>query len=105
VLLSLDLGTGYREARKQDGGRVTESLVSASASLDWKCTDSTRLKLAFTHEQGAVERYRTFELSLRNKLSSKFGVKYRVTYTRDYPFSSIEHSGEVVADIGLSYTF
>ena len=105
VLVSLDLGTGYREARKFNGDRVTESLMSASASLDWKITEMAHFKFLFTHEQGAIERYQTFELSLKNKLSSILGLKYRITYTRDYPFSSLGHAGEVVADIGLSYSF
>lgn len=105
VLLSGELGSGYREARLQDDSTVTEALKTLALSFQWDPAEDTRVKLDWIDESSTRERYRTLELSLRHRLTNHLGLKYTLDYNRAYPFASTDNTSEMDMNIGISYRF
>lgn len=103
--IDLELGTGYREARLADDEPISETLYTMTVKARWAVSDTLSIKLNWVNERSRREAYRTVTLGLRNKLTDKLGLKYEVLYRRAFPFESIEKDGELLAAVGLSYSF
>ena len=103
--INLELGTGYREAHLSDDESISETLYTMTVKARWAVSDTLSIKLNWVNERSSREAYRTVTLGLRNKLTDKLGLKYEVLYRRAFPFDSVEKDGELLAEIGLSYSF
>lgn len=103
--INVELGTGYREAHLANDESISETLYTMTVKARWAVSDTLSVKLNWVNERSSREAYRTVTLGLRNKLTDKLGLKYEVLYRRAFPFDSIEKDGELLAEVGLSYSF
>lgn len=103
--LNLELGSGYRVAHTEQGENVSEVLYTATVKATWAISESVSIKFNGVQEQSRRETFRTMSLSVRDKLTSRFGLKYEVLYSRSYPFDAFEKDGELSAEFGVGYSF
>lgn len=104
--LSVEAGTGYREAYLSTQEHISETLYSFTAKARWVLNDNLLVKLNWIAEASNREAYQTIALSLRNKLSDRLGLKYELLQRRAFTTQDApRRDKEFQADIGLSYAF
>ena len=103
--LTLETGTGARHARIYSGGHEDEMLWTLAGRMSWKINPQVQLRLNVVHEQSNRERYRTLDAVLRTSLTEHLGLQVKASYSRGFPFSSTERTGEAELDLGVSYAF
>lgn len=101
--MSLEAGVGHRYATMSDQTRIQEQLVTLSTKFLWDITHSIAAKFHLTHEQSALEKYRTTSLELKNKLSQEFALKFQITEKRTYPYDISVPNGELITSVGIDY--
>lgn len=104
--VSLELGSGYRFAHLSTNESISEALYLFSAKARWAINSNLSVKLNWISEGGDREAYQTISLGLRNKLSDKLGLKWEMLYRQSFTASdTIQTDGEVLTEIGISYSF
>lgn len=104
--LSVEAGTGYREAFLSTQENISETLYSFTAKARWVLSDNLLVKLNWIAEASNREAYQTIALSLRNKLSDRLGLKYELLQRRAFTTQDApRRDTEFQADVGLSYAF
>lgn len=104
--VSLEVGTGYRWAHLSTNESISEALYLVSAKARWAINSNLSVKLNWIGEGGDREAYQTISLGLRNKLSDKLGLKYEMLYRRAFTASdTVQSAGELLTEMGISYSF
>ena len=104
--VSLELGSGYRFAHLLTGESISETLYLVSAKARWAINPNLSVKLNWISEGSDRESYQTISLGLRNKLSDKLGLKYEMLYRQAFTASdTVQTDGELLTEIGISYSF
>jgi putative salt-induced outer membrane protein YdiY len=103
AVLLVEAGLGYRVAHTMDDTRIRESLNTLALKWHTELRPGVRLELDAVSERGSGERYRTVDLSLRNHLTHRFGLKTTLGYGRAFPFDAQAGGSELNVDISLYY--
>lgn len=105
LVVSLELGSGYRVAQTETSERIGEVLYISSLKALWALSETLSVYFNGAQEQGRREAFRTMTLGLRTKLTHSIGLKYELAYRRSYPFAGLENDGERTADLGITYSY